>query len=119
MQTGELAYKPVLWTTIGQPVALVTVKAGGGRDPLHGWARLLGAALAGWTHARKLDSQTRVHGVADSVVVDSVHIGPKEKTYNLVVADWNTYFVGRGKLLVHDVTLPGPTTTEVPGLKMP
>ena len=44
--------------------------------------------------------------------------GPKVKTYNLVVADWNTYFVGRGKLLVHDITLPGPTTTEVPGLKM-
>jgi hypothetical protein len=116
VETGELAYKPVLRTTIGSPIELVTVKAG--EDVIqctggHGfWV-----PGRGWTHARKLDSQSRVHGVAGAVAVNAVEPGPKEMTYNLVVADWNTYFVGRGKLLVHDVTLPGPTTTEVPGLK--
>jgi hypothetical protein len=60
-----------------------------------------------------------VHGVSGATVIDSVGPGPKVKTYNMVVADWNTYFVGRGKLLVHDITLPSPTTTEVPGLKTP
>ena len=60
-----------------------------------------------------------MHGVSGAATIDSVGPGPKEKTCNLVVADWNTYFVGRGKLLIHDVTLPGPTTTDLPGLNTP
>ena len=40
-----------------------------------------------------------------------------QKAHNLVVADFNTYFVGQRKILVHDVTPRRPTTSIVPGLK--
>ena len=115
-ETGELAFKPVLRTTIGPPIELVKVKAGEDTIQCTG-GHAFWVPGSGWTHARKLDPQTLVHGVAGAAEIDSVGPGTKQETYNLVVADWNTYFVGRGKLLVHDVTLPGPTTTDVPGLK--
>ena len=118
VETGELAYKPVLRTTVREPVELLILKAGEDRIQCTGGHNFW-VPGSGWTHARKLKCLTRVHGVAGAVAVDSVRPGPTEKTYNLVVSDWNTYFVGRGKLLVHDVTLPGPTTTDLPGVKAP
>ena len=118
VKTGELAYKPVLGAMIGPAGDLLALKAG--EDTIHCTG---GCAFwvpsHGWTHAHKLDSQSRMHGVSGAATIDSVGPGPKEKTCNLVVADWNTYFVGRGKLLIHDVTLPGPTTTDLPGLNTP
>ncbi len=118
VDTGELAYKPVLRTTLRKPVELLTVRVGEDMIRCTGGHNFW-VPGSGWTHARKLDPPTRLHGVAGAVEIDSVRPGSKEKTHNLVVADWNTYFVGRGKLLVHDVTLPGPTTTDLPGLKAP
>ena len=38
--------------------------------------------------------------------------------YNLVVADFHTYFVGPGMILSHDVTQPAPTNVKVPGLEV-
>ena len=40
-----------------------------------------------------------------------------EATYNLIVADFHTYFVGEGKILSHDNTIREPTVALVPGLK--
>jgi hypothetical protein len=118
VDTGELAYKPVLRTTIGSPIELVTLKAGEDTIQCTG-GHAFWVPGSGWAHARKLAGQTRVHGVSGAIRVDAVEPGPKRKTYNLVVADWNTYFIGRGKLLVHDISLPRPTSTDVPGLKSP
>jgi len=49
-------------------------------------------------------------------VSDVVPIEKPAQTYNLVVADFNTYFVGPEKILVHDVTERKPTHNIVPGL---
>ena len=38
------------------------------------------------------------------------------ETYNLVVADFNTYFVGESGILVHDNTPRKPTRAVVPGM---
>jgi hypothetical protein len=40
----------------------------------------------------------------------------QEEAYNLVVADFNTYFVGETGVLVHDNTPRTPTRATVPGL---
>lgn len=42
--------------------------------------------------------------------------GKSEKVYNLVVADFHTYFVGKSMILSHDVMAPGLTNLKVPGL---
>jgi hypothetical protein len=57
-----------------------------------------------------------LHGVSGSARVSLTEDGPELETYNLIVADFNTYFVGQGKLLCHDNTVRRPTDAVVPGL---
>ena len=42
--------------------------------------------------------------------------GETAQTYNLVVADYHTYFVGKTGILSHDVLTPRGTNCLVPGL---
>ena len=39
-----------------------------------------------------------------------------EPTYNLVVADFHSYFVGATKVLSHDNTVRAPTGMTLPGV---
>ncbi|MGO8690597.1 MAG: polymorphic toxin-type HINT domain-containing protein [Thermoguttaceae bacterium] len=116
--TGELAYKAVLRTTVAPPADLVTVIAGEDRLVCTS-GHCFWVPGRGWVHASKLDAPMPLHKVAGAATVSQVGRGPKEAAYNLVVADFNTYFVGKEKLLVHDVTLPAPTAAELPGQKTP
>jgi len=46
----------------------------------------------------------------------SVDAADAQKTYNLVVADFHTYFVGNARIFTHDNTVRRPTNALVPGL---
>ena len=48
--------------------------------------------------------------------IDKIEQAREEKAYNLVVDDFNTYFVGQQALLVHDNEFRKPTRAIVPGL---
>ncbi|MHC4177362.1 MAG: polymorphic toxin-type HINT domain-containing protein, partial [Planctomycetota bacterium] len=117
-ETGQLAYKPVLRTTVGPPLKLVKVPAGGESFDCTG-GHLFWVSGKGWVRARKLQAGEVLHGVTGTTAVGTVETGPTQKAFNLVVADFNTYFVGRQKVLVHDVTPRRPTTSIVPGLRQP
>ena len=109
--------RPVLCTTVAPPADLVTVIAD--EDRL---ICTLGIASGARPRLGPRLEARRPHATAQgggAATVSQVGRGPKEAAYNLVVADFNTYFVGKEKLLVHDVTLPGPTAAEVPGQKTP
>ncbi|MFH1921363.1 MAG: polymorphic toxin-type HINT domain-containing protein [Planctomycetota bacterium] len=113
--TGELAYKPVLRTTVRPPDRLVKLVFGGealqstGGHPF--WV-----AGEGWIKARNLKPGSRLHTVDGTSEVWSVHPTGTEETYNLIVADFHTYFVGKTKILSHDNTIREPTDALVPGL---
>lgn len=113
---GQLAYKPVLRTTLGPPLELVKVSAGSESFDCTG-GHLFWVPGKGWRRARKLQAGDVLHGVTGTTIVGTVETGPTQKAHNLVVADFHTYFVGRQKILVHDVTPRRPTTAIVPGLK--
>jgi hypothetical protein len=49
-------------------------------------------------------------------VIESIEQTGFEPTYNLIVADFHTYFVGKAKILSHDNTIREPTVALVPGL---
>ena len=113
--TGELDYKPVLQTTQRPPEELAkiltddeTLEATEGH-PL--WVN-----GKGWVMVRDLEAGTVLHGVNGSVVVREVFSGRYQTTYNLVVADFHTYFAGRGRVFAHDNTSRRPTNSQVPGL---
>ena len=70
----------------------------------------------GWTKARDLKPQSLVHTVTGNAPIHSVATGPAAETYNLVIADFHDYFVGRSGFLVQDLPMPQPTNIIVPGL---
>lgn len=69
----------------------------------------------GWVRARDLTNAQRFHGLAGPVAVEAVEVGDSQATYNLIVADFHTYFVGDAKILSHDNTTVQPTEALVPG----
>ena len=114
-ESGELAYKPVLRTTVRPKGRLIRVYAG--RDSFEtSGGHLFWVSGDGWVKARHLESGMEMHSVAGTVPVDLVEDGGEMKTYNLIVADFNTYFVGESKILCHDNTIRQPTDAVVPGL---
>ena len=74
---------------------------------------------SGWIKARKLDGGARLHAVTGSVMVDSVEkTDLVEPTYNLVVADFHSYFicVGEDRVLSHDNTVRKAVAATPAGL---
>jgi hypothetical protein len=114
-ETGELAYKPVLKTTIRPAGKLIKIEAGGEAFETSG-GHLFWVAGEGWTKSRNLQSGQVLHTTAGPVHVSAVSEGSQAQTYNLVVADFSTYFVGNAKVLSHDNTVRTPTRALVPGL---
>jgi hypothetical protein len=70
----------------------------------------------GWVKSRKLTPGMVLHTAEGPVRVSNVTAGQHAQTYNLVVADFNTYFVGEQKILSHDNTVRRITRSIVPGL---
>jgi hypothetical protein len=116
-ETGELAYKPVLKTTIRPAGKLIKIEAEGETFETSG-GHLFWVAGKGWIRSRKLQSGQVLHTAAGPAHVSAVGEGREAETYNLVVADFSTYFVGNAKVLSHDNTVRTPTRALVPGLRV-
>lgn len=115
IETGELAYRVVLQTTVRRPQPLVklstaseTIESTRGH---HFWV-----SGKGWRMAKEIQPGDRLHGVKGTVRITDVSTGDMAEVYNLVVDRANTYFVGKSLVLSHDVTFPIPTDVKVPGL---
>lgn len=116
VNSGELTYKPVLFTTVREPTPVQTfvvndesITASYGH---HFWV-----SGQGWTKMRELTANEPMHTATGMHRIQRVEDeGKSEKVYNLVVADFHTYFVGKSMVLSHDVMAPGLTNLKVPGL---
>jgi len=115
IDTGELAYKVVLHTTVRESSPITkftisdeTIQATAGH---HFWV-----SGRGWTKTRELAAEQPLHTPTGVIRVASTERAEPVPTYNLVVADFHTYFVGKSAILSHDVLPPKPTNKVVPGL---
>jgi hypothetical protein len=115
-QTGEVAYKPVLRTTTRPPAFLMKLQVGDESVQCSG-GHPFWVSGEGWTKARLLKPDSPVHTLTGTQPVRSVEETGFETTYNLIVADFHTYFVGKAKILSHDNTIRKATGTIVPGLR--
>jgi hypothetical protein len=115
-ETGELAYKPVLRTTIRPQGELIKVTAGNESFQTSG-GHLFWVSGEGWVKSRNLKSGQVLHTAHGPLHVTGVEAGSVAQTYNLVVGDFSTYFVGQQMVLSHDNTVRTPTRTLVPGLR--
>jgi hypothetical protein len=115
VDAGELAYQPVIGRTVRPPSSMVKLSFGGQtlRTTL---GHPLWVAGVGWRMAKELGDGAILHAVTGSPRVQSIATDGEEEAYNLVVADFNTYFVGEAGVLVHDNTPRRPTRATVPGL---
>ncbi len=116
-ETGELAYRPVLATTIRPPEQVVKIRT---------TTELIEATSGhplwvdgdGWSMASDLKSGMVLHGLEQGVVITDLKPGNVKRTYNLIIDGFHSYFVGFDHVLVHDNTPCRPTNSVVPGLAM-
>jgi len=114
--TGKLAYQPVIDTTVREPSPVVNLSTN---------TETIGATRGhrfwltgeGWRMAKLLEPGDRVFAVGGSTDVQNVEPAGEQEAFNLVVAEFHTYFVGNGKLLVHDNSCPAPTVNGIPGVR--
>jgi hypothetical protein len=113
--TGELTYKVVLKTTLRPPAKMLRVSTGGDQV-----VTTLGHPFwvsgHGWKMAKELKAGDLLHTLGGAVKIESVRPADEERAHNLVVDDFNTYFVGQAGSLVHDNEFRKPTQATVPGL---
>ena len=70
----------------------------------------------GWQMAKEVSESASLHSVNGTARVSAVESANDAEAFNLVVADFNTYFVGEAGVLVHDNTFRRPTLAIIPGL---
>ncbi|MBC7966304.1 MAG: hypothetical protein H7Z17_10320, partial [Fuerstia sp.] len=94
IETGELAYKPVIHTTSRHPIS-VTKFIVNGQPVVASSGHNFWVSGSGWTKTRELIPQQPIHTVVGMARVESVEDeAVPAPVYNLVVADFHTYFVG-------------------------
>lgn len=113
--TGQLAYKAVQQRTLRVPTSLLQLTAGSDTIEATG-GHPFWTEGEGWGVAKDLRASHYLHAVCGPVRVSGTESLPPREVYNLIVADWHTFFVGQQGLLVHDNSPIEEVSTVVPGL---
>lgn len=114
IMTGELCYKPVIASTTRRPAKTVILEID--EESVHATtSHLLWVCGKGWTKAGQIKRGDLLHTAAEPAVVMKATPSEELPTYNLIVADTHTYFVGTSKILSHDVLPRGAVRELTPG----
>lgn len=114
-ETGELVFKPVLKPTTRPPAPICRVTIGSEIFECSGGHPFLGVNR-GWVRARELKAGDEIIVLGKVLPVSAMEKRDDTVTmYNLVVADFHTYFVGESAVLTHDNTACQPVSTIMPG----
>ncbi|WP_010582286.1 polymorphic toxin-type HINT domain-containing protein [Schlesneria paludicola] len=116
-RTGELTFASVLTTTTRPPERLLCLKINDeivratGGHPF--WV-----SGKGWTKARSLKPGMGLHTARGVAIVNSIEEEQQPtETFNLIVDDCHSYFVGTTLVLSHDNSTCEPVANRVPGLR--
>jgi len=113
--TGELAFKPVLATTVRPPSPLINIRVEG--ETIRATrGHPFWVSGIGWQMAKELMAGQWLHTPGGSVQIESCQQQGAAACHNLVVADFNSFFVGEIQVLIHDNNLRQVTSAKVPGL---
>jgi hypothetical protein len=115
VDTGQLAYKPVIGRTVRPPSAIMKLSVGG-EEIQATRGHPFWVAGAGWRMAKEIEGGAVLHGITCAPRIEAVETAIDAEAFNLIVADFNTYFVGDSGVLVHDNTPRKPTRATLPGL---
>jgi Pretoxin HINT domain len=115
VDTGELAYQPVVRRTVRPPSPISKLSFGDEQLQVTG-SHPMWVSGVGWRMAKELGDGTILHALTGAMRVSAVEQAGEAEAYNLSVANFNTYFVGETGVLVHDVTHRRPTRATNPGV---
>lgn len=115
VNSGELAYKPIMGRTVRPPTEILKFSVDG-TELRTTRGHPMWVAGIGWRMAKQLEEGAILHGVDKPLRVNAIESAGKAEAYNLIVAEFSDYFVGKSGILVHDNTPRQPTTATVPGL---
>lgn len=114
-ESGELSYKPIMGRTVRPPSPIRVLEFAEGQ--IHATlGHPMWVAGIGWRMAKEIEEDALLHAVTGAATVERIEEAPDAEAYNLIVADWNTYFVGEQGILVHDNTPRKPTRATLPGV---
>lgn len=113
--TGELSYRPIVATTIRPPSPMRAIHLDG-EEILVTRGHPFWVSGAGWRMAKELKQGDVLHTARGACPIESIDERSNYTAYNLIVAGFDTYFVGKNQVLVHDNNIRGATPTIVPGL---
>ncbi len=117
VETGELAYKPVMHTTVRFKADLVRLNLTDENITCSVGHRFW-ISGKGWTKARDIEPGMNFHGAAGTTPLRASEPAGVGAVYNLIVADFHSYFVGKSMIYSHDITARKPTDLLVPGLAL-
>ncbi len=118
VDSGKIEFKPVLRTTVRPPAETMRIVTDA--EPIqatlgHYWW----VAGHGWLRTKEIVAGMRLHTATGTSLVESVELVPeKAVTYNLIVADNHSYFVGSQRVLSNDASELKPTLLKVPGFSV-
>ena len=115
VKTGEIRYKPVLARTLRPAGPIVQVSTDDEKF-LATRGHPFWVAGVGWRMTKELEDGAVLQSLAGTGRVKGVKSAADAETYNLVVADFNTYFIGSSGILAHDNTPRRPTQAVLPGI---
>jgi hypothetical protein len=114
-ETGSLAYKIVFSIARRAPAPVVQVSVGNDEFVCTQGHRFW-VSGAGWRMAKQIAPGVQLHSLVGPMPVTGVALSPDRETFNIIIEDYHTFFIGKGKILVHDTGAPDPTDRIVPGL---
>ncbi len=114
-ETGELAYKPVMHTTVRFKADLVKLDLPDEKITCSTGHRFW-ISGQGWIKARDIEPGMNFHGAEGTTPLRRSEPAGVGAVYNLIVADFHSYFVGKAMIYSHDITARKPTDLLVPGL---
>jgi hypothetical protein len=117
-ETGEVAYRAVLRTTLGRPTRVLRLEFRGEAIVATRGHRFW-VNGSGWKMAKFLEPGASLHSLKGPIDVQAIAPDADIECYNLVVDEFHTYFVGKSRLLVHDIGCPRPVVAGVPGSATP
>lgn len=116
VETGELLFRPVLARTERKNAPMVLIKAGH-EEIRCSTGHPFWVSGTGWRMAKELTPGLPLYTLTGKrIIVEEIQPLPDDTVYNLIVADFHTYFAGGQKLLTHDVSSRRPTDCVVPGV---
>jgi hypothetical protein len=115
IETAELAIKPVILTTVRPPKETFRIDLGGDSIEATG-GHLWWVSGSGWVKTRDLRPGNILHTIAGTSEISRVEFNSQPKpSYNLVVDEFHTYFVGGERVLSYDNSIVQPTLRQIPG----